>query len=91
MYILNIVRCDVIFGEIEIFMPIKAPTRSMCETIYTETVKEDKLYLLKEYGDEDNNFEYTYRIDEYKDLIAIKKHPIDIVQDTEHHPSFING
>ena len=34
MYILTIVRCDVIFGEIEIFMPIKAPTRSMCETIY---------------------------------------------------------
>jgi hypothetical protein len=43
----------------------------MCETIYTETVTEDKRYFLKEYGDEDNNFEYTYRIDEYEDLIAI--------------------
>ena len=72
MYILTIVRCDVIFGEIEIFMPIKAPTRSMCETIYTDTVTEDKLYLLKEYGDEDNNFEYSYRIDEYEELNAIK-------------------
>jgi hypothetical protein len=91
MYIQTIVRCDVIFGEIEIFMPIKAMTRSMCEKIYTDAVTEDTRYLLKEYGDEDNNFEYTYRIDEYKDLIAIKKHPIDIVQDTEHHPSFISG
>ena len=91
MYILTIVRCDVIFGEIEIFMPIKAPTRSMCETIYTDTVTEDKLYLLKEYGDEDNNFEYSYRIDEYEDLIAIKKYPIDIVQNTEQYPLLVNG
>ena len=52
MYILTIVRCDVIFGEIEICMPIKAPTRSMCERIDTDTVTEDKLYFLKEYGDE---------------------------------------
>ena len=77
MYILTIVRCDVNFGEIEIFMPIKAPTRSMCETIYTETVTEDKRYLLKEYGDEDNNFEYSYRIDEYEDLLVVKKHVIN--------------
>jgi hypothetical protein len=53
-------------------MPIKAPTRSMCETIYTDTVTEDTLYLFKEYGDEDNNFEYSYRIDEYEELIPIK-------------------
>ena len=77
MYILTIVRCDVNFGEIEIFMPIKAPTRSMCEKIYTDTVTEDKLYLLKEYGDEDSNFEYTYRIDEYEDLLVVKKHVIN--------------
>jgi len=63
----------------------------MCEKIYIDTVTEDKDYLLKEYGDEDNNFEYSYRIDEYEDLLVIKKHPIDTVQDTEHHPSFING
>ena len=91
MYVLTIVRYDTNHGEIEIFMPIKAMTRSMCDKIYTDTVTEDKLYLLKEYGDEDNNFEYSYRIDEYEDLLVIKKHPIDTVQDTEHHPSFING
>ena len=44
----------------------------MCETIYTDTVTEHKRYLLKEYGDEDNNFEYTYRIDEYEDLLVVK-------------------
>jgi hypothetical protein len=91
MHILTIVCCDVIFGEIEIFMPIKAPTRSMCEKIYTDTVTEDKHYLLKEYGDEDNNFEYSYRIDKYEDLLVIKKHPIDIVQDTEQYPLLVNG
>ena len=91
MYILTIVRYDTNHGEIEIFMPIKAPTRLMCEKIYTDTVTEDKDLLVKEYGDEDDNFEYSYRIDEYEDLLVIKKHPIDIVQDTEHHPSFING
>ena len=63
----------------------------MCETIYTDTVTEDKLYLLKEYGDEDNNFEYSYRIDEYEDLLVIKKHPIDVVQDTKNKKGFING
>ena len=89
MYVLTIVRYETNHGEIEIFMPIKAPTRSMCEKIYIDTVSEDKLYLLIDY--EDNNFEYSYRIDEYEDLLVIKKHPIDIVQDTEHHPSFING
>jgi hypothetical protein len=51
-------------------MPIKAPTRSMCEKIYTDTVTEDKYYLVKDY--EDDNFEYSYRIDEYDGLIAIK-------------------
>ena len=91
MYILTIVRYDTNHGEIEIFMPIKAPTRLMCEKIYTDTITEDKHYLLKEYGDEDDNFEYSYRIDEYDGLLVIKKHPIDTVQDTEHHPSFING
>ena len=91
MYILTIVRYDSNFGDINIFLPIKAPTSSMCEKIYTDTITEDKHYLLKEYGDEDNNFEYSYRIDEYEDLLVIKKHPIDAVQDTEHHPSFING
>ena len=89
MYILTIVRYDSNFGDINIFLPIKAPTSSMCEKIYTDTITEDKHYLLKEY--EDNNFEYSYRIDEYEDLLVIKKHPIDTVQDTEHHPSFING
>jgi hypothetical protein len=53
-------------------MPIKAMTRSMCETIYTETGTEDRRYLLKEYGDEDNNFECSYRIDEYEDLLIVK-------------------
>ena len=91
MYILTIVRYDSNFGDINIFLPIKAPTSSMCEKIYTDTITEDKHYLLKEYGDEDNNFEYSYRIDEYEDLLFIKKHPIDIVQDTEHHPSLVNG
>jgi len=89
--VLTIVRCDVIFEEIEIFMPIKAMTRSMCDKIYTDTVTEDKRYLLKEYGDEDNNFEYSYRIDEYEDLLVIKKHPIDVVQDTKNKKGFING
>ena len=70
MYILTIVRYDSNFGDINIFLPIKAPTRSMCEKIYTDTVTEDKLYLLKDY--EDDNFEYSYRIDEYDGLIAIK-------------------
>ena len=73
MYVLTIVRYDTNHGEIEIFMPIKAPTRSMCEKIYTDAVTEDTRYLLKEYGDEDNNFEYTYRIDEYEDLLVVKK------------------
>ena len=91
MYVLTIVRYDTNHGEIEIFMPIKAPTRLMCEKIYTDTVTEDKDYLVKEYGDEDNNFEYSYRIDEYEDLLVIKKHPIDIVQDTENKKGFING
>ena len=94
MYVLTIVRYDTNHGEIEIFMPIKAPTRSMCEKIYTDTVTEDKDYLVKDYEDMeyiDDNFEYSYRIDEYEDLLVIKKHPIDAVQDTEHHPSFING
>jgi len=89
MYVLTIVRYDTNHGDINIFLPIKAPTSSMCEKIYTDTITEDKHYLLKEY--EDNNFEYSYRIDEYEDLLVIKKHPIDAVQDTEHHPSFING
>ena len=79
MYILTIVRYDSNFGDINIFLPIKAPTSSMCEKIYTDTITEDKHYLLKEYGDEDNNFEYSYRIDEYEDLLVIKKHPIDVV------------
>jgi hypothetical protein len=70
-------------------MPIKAPTSSMCEKIYTDTITEDKLYLLKDY--EDNNFEYSYRIDEYEDLLVIKKHPIDVVQDTEQYPLLVNG
>ena len=91
MYILTIVRYDSNFGDINIFMPIKAPTRLMCEKIYTDTVTEDKDYLLKEYGDEDNNFEYSYRIDEYEDLLVIKKHPIDVVQDTKNKKGFING
>jgi hypothetical protein len=92
--VLTIVRYDTNHGEIEIFMPIKAPTRLMCEKIYTDTVTEDKDYLVKDYDDidyVDDNFEYSYRIDEYEDLLVIKKHPIDIVQNTEHHPSFING
>jgi len=63
----------------------------MCEKIYIDTVTEDKDYLLKEYGDEDNNFEYSYRIDEYEDLLVIKKHPIDVVQDTKNKKGFING
>jgi hypothetical protein len=91
MYILTIVRYDSNFGDINIFLPIKAPTSSMCEKIYTDTITEDKHYLLKEYGDEDNNFEYSYRIDEYEDLLVIKKHPIDVVQDTKNKKGFING
>ena len=66
----------------------------MCEKIYTDTVTEDKYYLVKDYEDMeyiDDNFEYSYRIDEYEDLLIIKKHPIDTVQDTEHHPSLVNG
>ena len=70
MYVLTIVRYDSNFGEIEIFLPIKAQTRSMCEKIYTDTVTEDKYVLVKDY--EDDNFEYSYRIDEYDGLIAIK-------------------
>ena len=91
MYVLTIVRYDTNHGDINIFLPIKAPTRSMCEKIYIDTVAEDKDYLLKEYGDEDNNFEYSYRIDEYEDLLVIKKHPIDVVQDTKNKKGFING
>ena len=75
MYILSIVRYDSNFGDINIFLPIKAPTSSMCEKIYTDTITEDKLYLLKDY--EDDNFEYSYRIDEYEDLLVIKKHLIN--------------
>ena len=71
MYILTIVRYDSNFGDINIFLPIKAPTRSMCEKIYTDTVTEDKLYVLIDYGDD--NFEYSYRIDEIDDLLFIKK------------------
>jgi hypothetical protein len=66
----------------------------MCEKIYTCTVTEYNDYLVKDYDDMDyidDNFEYSYRIDEYDGLLVIKKHPVDIVQDTEHHPSFING
>jgi hypothetical protein len=73
MYVLSIVRYDTNFGDINTYMPIKTLTRSMCETIYTETVTEDKHYLLIEYGDEDNIFEYTLRIDEYEGLLFIKK------------------
>ena len=51
-------------------MLIEAPTRSICEKIYTDTVTEDKYVLVKDY--EDDNFEYSYRIDEYDGLIAIK-------------------
>ena len=91
MYVLTIVRYDTNHGDMNIFLPIKAPTRSMCEKIYIDTVTEDKDYLLKEYGDEDNNFEYSYRIDEYEDLLVIKKHPIDVVQDTKNKKGFING
>jgi hypothetical protein len=72
----------------------QSTTRSICEKIYTDTVTEDKDYLVKDYEDMeyiDDNFEYSYRIDEYEDLLVIKKHPIDIVQDTEHHPSLVNG
>ena len=75
MYILTIVRYDTNHGKIEIFMLIKAPTRSMCEKIYTDTVTEDKDYLVKDYDDMDyidDNFEYSYRIDEYKDLHVVK-------------------
>ena len=70
MYVLTIVRYDTNHGDINIFMPIKAQTSSMCEKIYTDTVTEDKYYLVKDY--EDDNFEYSYRIDEYDGLIAIK-------------------
>ena len=59
--------------------------------IFNPVVTEDKHYLVKEYGDEDNNFEYSYRIDEYEDLLVIKKHPIDVVQDTEQYPLLVNG
>ena len=75
MYILSIARYDSNFGDINIFLPIKAPTRSMCEKIYTNTVTEDKDYLVKDYEDIENiddNFEYSYRIDEYEDLLVIK-------------------
>ena len=91
MYILTIVRYDSNFGDINIFLPIIAQTRSMCEKIYTDTVTEDKDYLVKDYEDEDDNFEYSYRIDEYEDLFVIKKHPIDVVQDTEQYPLLVNG
>ena len=89
MFILTIVRYDSNFGDVNIFLPIKAPTRLMCEEIYTNTVSQDKLYLLIHYGDD--NFEYSYRIDEYEDLLVIKKHPIDVIQDTENKKGFING
>ena len=45
--------------------------------IFNPVVSEDKLYLLIDYGDD--NFEYSYRIDEYEDLLVIKKHPINVV------------
>ena len=89
MHILTIVRYDSNFGDINIFLPIKAPTRSMCEKIYTDTVTEDKLYLLKDY--EDDNFEYSYRIDEYEDLLVIKKHSIYVVLYLEQYPLLVNG
>ena len=47
----------------------------MCEKIYTDTVTEDKDYLVKDYEDMeyiDDNFEYSCRIDEYEDLLVIK-------------------
>ena len=94
MYVLTIVRYDTNQGKIEIFLPIKAPTRLMCEKIYTDTVTEDKDYFVKDYEDIDyidDNFEYSYRIDEYEDLLVIKKHPIDVVQDTKNKKGFING
>ena len=91
MYVLTIVRYDTNHGDINIFLPIKAPTRSMCEKIYIGTVTEDKDSLLKEYGDEDNNFEYSYRIGEYDGFLIMKKHPIDIAQYTEQYPLLVNG
>ena len=91
---LTIVRYDTNHGEIELFMPIKAPKRLMCEKIYTDTVTEDKDYLVKDYEDMeyiDDNFEYSYRIDEYEDLLVIKKHPTDIIDNFKDHPRLVNG
>jgi hypothetical protein len=77
MYILTIVRYDINHGEMDIFLPMKVPTRSMCEETYIDVVKEDKQYLLKDYEDEEyveENFEYNHRIDELDGLLHINKH-----------------
>ena len=76
MYILTIVRQDILHGEMNIFLPMKVPTMSMCEVAFNDVVNEDKQCLLKDYEDEDfveGNFEYNHRIDELDGLLHINK------------------
>ena len=72
MYILSIVRYNINHGEMDTFRPIKATTEFFCEDMYINLVEEDKQDLLKDYEHEDyieDNFEYSYRIDKYEELI----------------------
>jgi len=76
MYILTIVRHDINHGEMDIFLPMKVPTRSLCEIAFTDAVKEDKQYLSRDYEDKgyvEDNFEYKHRIDELDGLLHINK------------------
>jgi len=76
MYILTIVRHDINHGEMDIFLPMKVPTRSMCEIAFTDAVNEDKQCLSRDYEDDEfveNNFEYKHRIDELDGLLHINK------------------
>ena len=75
MYILTIVRHDINHGEMDIFLPMKVSTRSMCEIAFTDAMNEDKQCLSRDYGEDfvEDNFEYKHRIDELDGLLHINK------------------
>ena len=76
MYILTIVRHDINHGEMDIFLPMKVPTRSMCEIAFTDAVNKDKQRLSRDYEDDEfveDNFEYKHSIHELDELLHINK------------------
>jgi hypothetical protein len=73
MYTLTIVRYDITRREMEIFLPIKATSKLDCERLYEENVLSDKDRLIKDYEEIeyiDHNFQYSYRIDKYEDVLS---------------------